>query len=332
MSRQRVLSGVQPTGTLHIGNYLGALRQWRGMVEDYETFFCVVDMHAITVPEAVEPKKLREAIRSVAALYIAAGIDPDKANIFVQSDVSAHAELAWILTCMTPMGWLKRMTQFKTKGGGSESVGTGLFTYPVLQAADILLYDADLVPVGADQKQHIELTRDVAERFNHQFGEVFTLPKPMIPKAGARIMGLDDPESKMSKSTAQERPGHAIGLLDTPKRIKKAINRAKTDSGVVTAYDQASPGIQNLLNMFSAFTGEEPADIGARYDGKGYGYLKKDLFEAVEAELGPLRARYAELREDEAALDAILDRGAEAARARADVVLARVKQAMGLGH
>lgn len=331
MSRQRVLSGVQPTGTLHIGNYLGALRQWRGMVEDYETFFCVVDLHAITVPESVDPKVLRENIRSVAALYVAAGIDPDKAAIFVQSDVRAHAELAWILTCMTPMGWLKRMTQFKAKGGGSESVGTGLFTYPVLQAADILLYDTDQVPVGADQKQHVELTRDIAERFNHQFGDVFRLPKPMIPKQGARIMGLDDPEAKMSKSIAAVRPGHAIALLDTPKRIKKVINRAKTDSGTCTLYDQASPGIRNLLGMFSAFTGEDPAVIGERYDGRGYGYLKKDLFEAVEAELGPLRARYAELREDESALDAILEAGAEKARVPANAVLARVKTAVGLG-
>jgi len=332
MSRQRVFSGVQPTGILHIGNYLGALRQWRGMVEDYDTFFCVVDMHAITIPDKVEPARLREAIRTVAALYVAAGIDPDKATIFVQSDVPAHAELAWILTCMAPMGWLKRMTQFKAKGGDNESVGTGLLTYPVLQAADILLYDTDLVPVGADQKQHIELTRDLAERFNHRFGDVFLLPKPMIPKQGARIMGLDDPEAKMSKSTAVERPAHAIGLLDTPKQVKKKINRAKTDSGTCTLYDQASPGIRNLLGMFAAFTGEDPAAIGERYDGRGYGYLKKDLIEAAEAELAPLRARYRELRDDESVLDAILERGAERASDQASGVLARVKQAMGLGR
>ncbi len=332
MSRQRVLSGVQPTGILHIGNYLGALRNWRGMVDDYDTFFCVVDMHAITVPEAVDPARLREAIRSVAAIYIAAGIDPDKATIFVQSDVPAHAELAWILTCMAPMGWLKRMTQFKVKGGDNEGVGTGLLTYPVLQAADILLYDADLVPVGADQKQHIELTRDLAERFNHRFGDVFHLPKPMIPKQGARIMGLDDPEAKMSKSTAVERPGHAIGLLDTPKQVKKKINRAKTDSGTCTIYEDASPGIRNLLGMFAAFTGEDPAEIGKRYDGRGYGYLKADLIAAAEAELAPLRARYEELRGDESVLDAILERGAERANAQANVVLARAKQAMGLGR
>lgn len=332
MARQRVLSGVQPTGTLHIGNYLGALRQWRGMVDAYETFFCVVDLHAITVPDAIDPAALREHVRSVAALYVAAGIDPEKAAIFVQSDVRAHSELAWILTCMTPMGWLKRMTQFKSKGGDQESVGTGLFTYPVLQAADILLYDADLVPVGADQKQHVELTRDLAERFNHRFGEVFVLPKPMIPKQGARIMGLDEPEAKMSKSIAAERPGHAIGLLDTPKQIKKAVNRAKTDSGVCTIYEDASPGIRNLLGMFSAFTGEDPAVIGERYDGRGYGYLKKDLIEAIEAELGPLRERYAALRAEESALDAILDAGAARARERADAVLGRVRGAIGLGR
>lgn len=332
MARQRVLSGVQPTGTLHIGNYLGALKQWRTMVDDYDTFFCVVDLHAITIPDAVVPAELRENIRKVAALYIAAGIDPKKAAIFVQSDVRAHAELAWILTCMTPMGWLRRMTQFKAKGGDNESVGTGLFTYPVLQAADILLYDTNRVPVGADQKQHVEITADLAQRFNHRFGEVFVVPEPMIPKQGARIMGLDDPANKMSKSTAQTKPGHAIGLLDTPKQVKKAINRAVTDSGVCTRYDDASPGIQNLLGMFAAFTDGDPREIGERYDGRGYGYLKKDLIEAAEAVLAPLRATYAELRDDESQLDAILDRGAERARAVADPVMTRVREAMGLGR
>ncbi|MFK7926953.1 MAG: tryptophan--tRNA ligase [Myxococcota bacterium] len=332
MARQRVLSGVQPTGTLHIGNYLGALKQWRGMVDVYDTFFCVVDLHAITVPDAVVPAELRENIRKVAALYIAAGIDPDKAAIFVQSDVRAHAELAWILTCMTPMGWLKRMTQFKSKGGGSESVGTGLFTYPALQAADILLYDTNQVPVGADQKQHVELTADIAQRFNHRFGDVFVVPEAMIPAQGARVMGLDDPTAKMSKSVAQVKPGHAIGLLDTPKQVKKALNRAVTDSGVCTRFDDASPGIRNLLTMFAAFTDGDPIALGDQYDGRGYGYLKKDLIDAAEAVLAPLRSRYHELRDDETVLDQVLEQGAERARAVADPVLKRARDAMGLGR
>ncbi len=329
---KRVLSGVQPTGALHLGNYLGALRQWVDLQNHYDTFFCVVDLHAITVPEAVEPAGLRENILKVAALYLASGVDPDSATLFVQSEVRAHAELGWILTCTTPIGWLKRMTQFKSKGGESESVGAGLLCYPVLQTADILLYDADLVPVGADQKQHIELARDVAERFNHAFGPTFQLPSPMIPRQGARVMGLDDPTAKMSKSVGAVRPGHAIGLLDSPKVIRKAINRAVTDSTTCTRYEDASPGVRNLLGIFSALTGEAPEAIGERYDGRGYGYLKADVFQAVEAVLGPLRARYQELREDESYLHAVLDAGAERASEQADAVLARARGAIGLGR
>lgn len=328
----RVLSGVQPTGSLHIGNYLGALVQWRRMQHEHETFFCVVDLHSITVPEAINAATLRENIRAVAAIYLACGIDPDKATLFVQSEVRAHAELAWILTCVTPLGWLSRMTQFKDKSAEKETVGAGLYTYPVLQAADILLYDTNFVPVGEDQKQHIELARDIAVRFHNLYGPTFILPDPMIPKEGARIMGLDSPSQKMSKSLAAVRPGHAIGLLDTPKAIKNAINRAVTDSETITRWDDASPGVRNLLSIFSALTSEDPRVLGDRYDGRGYGYLKKDLIDAVEAALGPLRARYAELRADDRYLDEVLDKGAAKASQVADGVLARARENTGLGR
>jgi len=330
----RVLSGVQPTGSLHLGNYLGALVQWRRMQHEHETFFCVVDLHSLTVPEAVNPEALREATRTVAALYIAAGIDPSLSTLFVQSEVTAHAELAWILTCVAPMGWLSRMTQFKDKSEAAATVGAGLFTYPALMAADILLYDTNLVPVGEDQKQHIEFARDVAARFHNLFGPTFTIPEPTIPAQGARVMGLDEPTVKMSKSIGAKRPGHMIGLLDTPKAIKKAVNGAVTDTDPAynTRFDSASPGVRNLLTIFSALTGEPPAAIGERYDGRGYGYLKKDLVDALEAELGPIRTRYTELRADEAYLDSVLDIGSAKANAVANGVLARARAAVGLGR
>lgn len=328
----RVLSGVQPSGSLHIGNYLGALIQWRDLQDTYENFFCVVDMHALTVPENVRAAGLREKTLEVAALYLACGIDPARSTVFVQSEVSAHAELAWILTCVAPLGWLQRMTQFKTKSDVASTVGSGLLTYPALMAADILLYEADQVPVGADQKQHIELARDVAARFNDLFGPTFKLPNPMIPPTGARVMGLDDPEAKMSKSTGEKAPGHAIGLLDPPNAVKKAIMRAVTDTGSEVRWAEASPGVKNLVGIFAAITAETPDAVAARYEGRGYGYLKKDLVDAVEASLAPVRTRYAELRADPTYLHGVLDEGAARARAVAEPVLARAKAAAGLGR
>ncbi len=330
--KPRVLSGVQPSGALHIGNYLGALVQWRDLQDTYENFFCVVDMHALTVPENVRADTLREKTLEVAALYLASGIDPARSTVFVQSEVAAHAELAWVLTCVTPLGWLHRMTQFKTKSDVSSTVGAGLLVYPTLMAADILLYDADQVPVGADQKQHIELARDVAGRFNDLFGPTFRLPNPMIPPTGARVMGLDDPEAKMSKSTGERSPGHAIGILDPPNVVKKAIMRAVTDTGSELVWAEASPGLKNLVGIFAAVSGEPADTVAARYEGRGYGYLKKDLVEVLEASLAPVRTRYAELRADPTYLNGVLDAGAERARAVAEPVLARAKAAAGLGR
>src|SRR5277367_6049894 len=247
--KSRVLSGVQPTGNLHIGNYLGALSNWVRIQHDYESIFCIVDLHAITVYQ--EPAELRARIRELAALFLAAGIDPKHSRIVVQSSVPAHAELAWLLTCVTPMGWLERMTQFKAKSALQESIGDGLFQYPVLMAADILLYQAAVVPVGEDQMQHLELARDIAQRFNSLYGETFTMPATRLPSVGARIMGLDDPEKKMSKSTAGS--GHAIGLLDAPDAIRKKIMRSTTDSKPGVDIEDPGAGVRNLLTIFQAF-------------------------------------------------------------------------------
>ncbi|MEC7946679.1 MAG: tryptophan--tRNA ligase, partial [Myxococcota bacterium] len=311
--KQRVFSGVQPSGGLHIGNYVGALSQWRDILDTHDCTFCIVDLHALTVPENIDPAALRAKSRELSALYIACGIDPGKATIFIQSEVRAHAELAWVLSCTTPLSWLHKMTQFKSKADTRESVGTGLLTYPVLQAADILLYDTDVVPVGEDQVQHIELARDIAARFNHMFGDTFVVPRHRVRAAGARIMGLDDPTAKMSKSANGS--GHAIYQLDPPKKVKKAIMRAKTDTGSEFRPAHAGPGVRNLLTIFSVLTGEDAATIGARYAGRGYGYLKKDLVEAVEATVAPIRAEYARITDDPGELDRILDAGAARARA-----------------
>jgi tryptophanyl-tRNA synthetase len=330
--KKRVLSGVQPSGKLHIGNYIGALSLWRDLQADCDALFCVVDLHALTVPEAVQPAKLREKNREVAALYLACGIDPARATLFIQSEVTAHAELAWILTCTTPLGWLYRMTQFKAKSAHQESAGTGLLCYPVLQAADILLYDTDLVPVGEDQKQHIEICRDIAERFNHLFGETFRLPSPFIRESGARIMGMDTPDQKMSKSVGEKTPGHAIGLLDPPNVVKNAIMRAVTDPAQELRDEHASPGVKNLVTLYEVLGGEPRQAIIDRYQGRGYGYLKKDLVEVVEARLAPIRAEYARIMADPATLDGILDQGAAQARSIAGPVLARAMRNAGLGR
>lgn len=330
-ARPRVFSGMQPTSVLHLGNYVGALRHWVAGQDERHNVFCVVDLHALTIPEAIDPHDLRRRSRSVAALYLAAGIDPEKSVVFVQSHVRAHAEASWLLGCATPLGWLQRMTQFKAKTDGRESIGSGLLTYPSLMAADILLHDADEVPVGEDQMQHVELTRDLAIRWHHLFGETFVLPRAVIPPSGARIMGLDEPTAKMSKSTAEGRPGHAVLLLDPPDVIRKAIMSAVTDGGRETRFEHASPGVRNLLTIYQALDGRPMAAIEAEVDGKGYGALKKAVVEVVVATLAPLQARYHELMADPAQLDALLARGAERAGETAERTLARMKAAVGVG-
>lgn len=329
--KPRVFSGVQPTGTLHLGNYVGALRQWVEQQAERDNLFCIVDLHALTIPEAIDPADLRHRSRSVAALYLAAGIDPDESIVFVQSHVRQHSELAWILNCVTPLGWLYRMTQFKSKSEERESIGAGLLNYPSLMAADILLYDTEVVPVGDDQVQHIELTRDVATRFNHMFGDTFVLPKAVIPKFGARIMGLDDPTVKMSKSIGVERSGHAINLLDNEKTIRKAVMSAVTDSGRDFRFEHASPGVKNLLSIEQSLTGVSIEELSERYADGGYGDLKKGVFAAVMEALTPLQERYHAYMDDISSLDAILAAGAERASERAEVVLARVKEHIGVG-
>jgi tryptophanyl-tRNA synthetase len=329
--RPRVFSGVQPTGGLHLGTYLGALRQWVAHQDERDNVFCVVDLHALTVPEDVDPATLRAASRQVAALYLACGIDPERSVVFVQSHVREHAELTWLLNCTTPLGWLYRMTQFKAKSEGRESVSTGLLGYPVLQASDILLYDTDVVPVGEDQVQHIELTRDIAQRFNILFGETFRLPKAVVPRSGARVMGFDEPTVKMSKSLAKDRDRHAVFLLDDERKIRKTVMSAVTDSGREVRYEHAGAGVRNLLSVLQSLEGTAMPELEARFEGKGYGDLKKAVVEAILGTLGPIQARYRELAADPAELDALLARGAERARERAAATLARAQQALGVG-
>jgi tryptophanyl-tRNA synthetase len=328
--RQRVFSGIQPTGKLHLGNYLGAISVWAALQSDYETIFCIADLHALTTPEAVRAAKLRAEVRETAAALLACGIDPARAILFVQSDVGAHAELAWLLTGVTPVGWLERMIQFKTRAATLESVGTGLLAYPVLQAADILLYRADLVPVGEDQRQHIELTRDIARRFHTLFGEVFTLPEAMVRPGGARIMGLDDPTAKMSKSVAETRNRHAIGLVAPPDVIRDAILHAVTDSGREVRPDHASPGVTNLLTIYELLSGRRREAVQAEFIGKGYNTLKRTVADLVVTALEPIRQKYFDLSAEPETLDAILADGAERARPLAGPTLHRVRQLMGL--
>lgn len=301
------------------------MKNFVALQEDYNSYFMVVDLHAITV--AQEPAALREASESVAALYLAAGLDPAKANIFLQSHVPQHAELGWIMTTLVAMGELERMTQFKDKSEGKDSVGAGLFVYPALMAADILLYNADLVPVGDDQKQHLELTRDLAGRFNHRFGEYFTVPEPFIPKVGARIMSLDDGTKKMSKSNPNA--GSFIALLDPPDVIRKKLSRATTDSGREVMYDpQNKPEISNLMSIYSQFSGLSLDEITAKYEGQMYGGFKKELAEVVVAGLEPLQQRYHDIRES-GEVHQVLRQGAENAQAAAEKTLIAVKERMG---
>ncbi len=326
--KKRVFSGIQPTGNIHIGNYLGAIKYWVSMQENYDNIFCIVDLHAITVPQ--DPGVLNVKIREVSGLLMAAGIDPERSIVFVQSHVSAHSELAWILNCFLPMGWMQRMTQFKEKSQKQrEQVSVGLFDYPALMAADILLYGTDVVPVGEDQKQHVELARDAAQRFNSIFGETFVVPEPLIPDVGARIMGLDDPTNKMSKSEAGS--GHAINLLDSPDMISSKIMKATTDSLRDVLFDESRPGIFNLLTIYQTFTGEDKKVIESRFEGKGYGDFKKALAEVVIEGLRPLQQRYEELTATPGHIDSILAAGAEKARPLAEKMLAEVKNKVGLG-
>ena len=327
-TKKTVFSGVQPTGDLHIGNLIGAISLWVREQDKHDNIFCVVDLHALTIPEAIEAERLRSTGLDVAALYVACGIDPDKSIVFLQSQVRQHSELAWILNCATPMGWMNRMTQFKSKSEGAETVGVGLYSYPILQAADILLYHTDLVPVGEDQRQHIEITQDIAQRFEGLFGYRFTRPEALIPKVGARVMGLDDPEAKMSKSSTN--PRHAISILDEPAAILKKLKSAKTDSR--TAVDASDPGagVRNLVTIYHAFAGGSWDEALKRFDGQGYGALKTGVAEAVIAGLEPIQRRYAELRRDEGALTAMLARSAEAAAERAEATMKDVRAAVGI--
>ena len=324
---KRVFSGVQPTGNIHLGNYLGALKQFVELQDDHECLYCIVDEHAITVPQ--DPKALREHILDVAALYLAVGVDPKKSIVFVQSDVSGHAELGWVLCCNSSTGELSRMTQFKDKSKNKESAPTGLFTYPVLMAADILLYDTDVVPVGNDQKQHIELCRDLAIRINNKYKKTFVVPEGRFMKAGARVMALDDPTKKMSKSA--ENVHSRISLLDEPSKIKKSIMKATTDSEGIVKFDiENKPGISNLLSIYSALSGKSIEELEAMYEGKGYGDFKKDLVEVTVEALAPIKARYEEIRHSEELIEILKD-GAARADEIAKRTMARVKENFGLG-
>ncbi len=321
-----IFSGIQPSGCITLGNYLGALKNWVSLQDDYNCCYCVVDLHSITVRQ--DPKLLRQRSVEFMALFVACGLDPDKNIMFFQSHVPAHAELAWVLNCYTYMGELSRMTQFKDKSAKHEdNINAGLFTYPSLMAADILLYQTDLVPVGADQKQHLELSRDLAERFNNLYGNVFKVPKPYIPKAGARIMSLSNPANKMSKS--DENPNGYISLLDDENVIIKKIKRAVTDSDGIVAYREGKDGINNLMNIFSAVTGETIEEIENEYAGKGYGDFKNDVAEAVADSLRDIRVKYNDLMNNKDYLEQIYKEGAQKARSIAQRTLDKVYKKVG---
>ena len=329
MPRLRVFSGIQPTAdSFHIGNYLGAVRQWVAMQETHDAVYCVVDLHAITLPQ--QPADLRRRTRVAAAQLLAIGLDPDRSTVFVQSHLSEHAELAWVLSCQTGFGEASRMVQFKDKSAkaGADATSVGLFTYPILQAADILLYDTDQVPVGEDQRQHLELTRDLAQRFNHRFGPTFVVPGPYILPEVAKITDLQDPAIKMSKSASS--PQGIIDVLEDPASVRRKIMRAVTDAdGEVRADEQAKPGVTNLLRIYSALAGEPAADLERRYAGSGYGTFKKDLAEVVVSAFAPIRERTEKLLANEAELDGLLAAGASRARAIATATMDRVRDRVG---
>ena len=323
-----IFSGVQPTGTITLGNYIGAIKQFPELQEQGHAIYCIVDQHAITVPQ--DRLDLRKAIRSLAAMYIACGIDTTKSTIFIQSEVPAHAQAGWLLQCIASIGELERMTQFKDKSTGKESVSAALLTYPPLMAADILLYNTNIVPVGDDQKQHIELTRDLAERFNKRYNDILTIPEIQLPTGGARIKSLQEPTKKMSKSDPNTKA--TIRLLDTPKEIEKKIKSAVTDSEGIVKYDvENKPGVSNLLTIESALTGATITALEAKYEGKGYGDFKAGVAQAVIEHLAPIQARYYEII-DSPELDDILDAGAERANAIASKTLKKMENAMGLGR
>jgi len=324
--KKRIFSGAQPTGELHIGNYLGALKNWVALQDDYEAFYCIVNLHAITLPQ--DPATLRQKTLDLARVYLAAGVDPSRSTIFIQSDVAAHAELTWVLSCVARMGELERMTQFKDKSskGSSERAGVGLFTYPVLMAADILLYQADLVPVGQDQKQHLELSRDLAVRFNRDFGETFKVPDPYIPKAGASIKSLQDPTKKMSKS--DENLKGSIFLTDDADTIAKKIKSAVTDSGTDIKFDESRPAINNLLTIYQLVTGKTAEECEANFEGKMYGQFKGELAEATIEFMRPFQERIKQF--DDEAVERILKTGAEKARSIANDTLKDVYSKTGI--
>ncbi|MBO0993667.1 tryptophan--tRNA ligase [Bacillus sp. SD088] len=323
-----IFSGIQPSGVITLGNYIGAIRQFIELQNDYDCYFCVVDQHAITVPQ--DRLTLRKNIRSLAALYIAAGLDPQKATLFVQSEVPAHSQAAWMLQCIAYIGELERMTQFKDKSDGKDAVSAGLLTYPPLMAADILLYGTDLVPVGEDQKQHLELTRDLAERFNNRYNDIFTIPEVRIPKVGARVMSLQDPTKKMSKSDTNQRA--FITMLDEPKQITKKIKSAVTDSDGIVQFDQKNkPGVSNLLSIYSILENKSIKELEEMYAGKGYGDFKADLAEVVLNYITPIQERFYQLV-DSKELDDILDEGAAKAATKANKMLKKMENAMGLGR
>ncbi|CAK8582916.1 Tryptophan--tRNA ligase [Priestia megaterium] len=323
-----IFSGIQPSGTITLGNYIGAMKQFVELQHDYNCHFCIVDQHAITTPQ--DRLALRKNIRSLAALYVAVGIDPAKSTLFIQSEVPAHTEAGWMLQCVAYIGELERMTQFKDKSAGKEAVSAGLLTYPPLMAADILLYNTHLVPVGEDQKQHLELTRDLAERFNKKYNDIFTIPEVRIPKVGARVMSLQDPTKKMSKSDPNQKA--FITLLDDAKTIEKKIKSAVTDSEGIVRYDKENkPGISNLLSIYSILANKSIEDIEAMYEGKGYGDFKADTAKVVAEALAPIQKRYYELV-DSSELDDILDQGADKANATANKMLRKMRNAMGIGR
>lgn len=323
--KKRIFSGAQPTGNLHLGNYLGALKNWVALQDEYESFYCIVNLHAITMPQ--NPEILKQKTLDLARIYLASGVDAEKSTIFIQSDVSEHAELAWVLSCIARMGELERMTQFKDKGkGNSERAGVGLFTYPVLMAADILLYQTNLVPVGKDQKQHLELSRDLAERFNRDFGESFVVPEPFIPPVGANILSLADPAKKMSKS--DENANGSIFLLDDADTIVKKFKKAVTDSGTEITFDESRPAINNLLTIYQLMTGKTPEECEANFAGKGYGHFKTETAEAVIEFLKPFQQRVKDYSDED--LKAVLKTGAEKARVIARETLTDVYAKMGI--
>ncbi|MFD1929149.1 tryptophan--tRNA ligase [Sporosarcina siberiensis] len=323
-----IFSGIQPTGIITLGNYIGAVRQFTELQHEYDCLFCIVDQHAITVQQ--DPAELRKAIRSLAAIYIASGIDPEKAVVFIQSEVPAHAQAGWIMQSIAYIGELERMTQFKDKSDGKNAVSAALLTYPPLMAADILLYNTDIVPVGDDQKQHLEITRDLAERFNSRYGEVLTVPEIKVPENGARIKSLQDPLKKMSKSDPNKRG--TLSLLDTPKEIEKKIKSAVTDSEGIVRFDTVNkPGVSNLLTIESALSNVSIADLVTKYEGLGYGAFKAGVAEAIINHLSPIQEKYYELLES-SVLDDMLDKGAEKANAIASDTLRKMENAMGLGR